>query len=243
MSSQLNRIWVWDNHVGDGSKSKHGGEFITKTNHSPGMIHTVLVVLVLVSLGSPQSNVSPIDFNTPQSCSHDTQYFYPGNLSCISCPPNSVTSSNGLSCNCVTGYRQTSNIGPVTCEACPNLSSVRSDDGLYCLTCLSPLIYTGGTCTGCEDQTSIFVDTIPINRSSTGDRRCQTCPVSTIADSSKKLCIPCGISNCSNCLSFTNGVCFTQPLTPPTSTPFPFYSNFSSSLALCNVRIECLVSF
>uniref|UniRef100_A0A1X7TXE4 Uncharacterized protein n=1 Tax=Amphimedon queenslandica TaxID=400682 RepID=A0A1X7TXE4_AMPQE len=96
----------------------------------------------------------------------------------------------GLSCNCVTGYRQTSNIGPVTCEACPSLSSVRSDDGLYCLTCLSPLIYTGGTCTGCEDQTSIFVDTIPINRSSTGDRRCQTCPASTIADSSKKLCIP-----------------------------------------------------
>uniref|UniRef100_A0A1X7SMN1 Uncharacterized protein n=1 Tax=Amphimedon queenslandica TaxID=400682 RepID=A0A1X7SMN1_AMPQE len=61
-----------------------------------------------------------------------------------------------LSCNCVTGYRQTSNIGPVTCEACPSLSSVRSDNGLYCLTCLSPLIYTGGTCTGCEDQTSIF---------------------------------------------------------------------------------------
>uniref|UniRef100_A0A1X7TXY7 Uncharacterized protein n=1 Tax=Amphimedon queenslandica TaxID=400682 RepID=A0A1X7TXY7_AMPQE len=139
-----------------------------------------------------------------------------------------------LSIDDVVKYQENRSVKESSSKPFIRLYNVRSDDGLYCLTCLSPLIYTGGTCTGCEDQTSIFVDTIPINHSSTGDRRCQTCPASTIADSSKKLCIPCGISNCSNCLSFTNGVCFTQPLTPPTSTPFPFYSNFSSSLALCN---------
>ena len=33
---------------------------------------------------------------------------------------------------------------------------MRSDDGLYCLTCRSPLVYVGGACSGCETQTSIF---------------------------------------------------------------------------------------
>ena len=89
----------------------------------------------------------------------------------------------------------------------------------------------------------IIVDTIPSDQSLSGERRCESCPVNMIADPSKRFCTPCGISNCSNCVSFINGVCFTQSLSPPTSLPFPFYANYTTSLVLCIVSLILVFLF
>ena len=82
------------------------------------------------------------------------------------------------------------------------------------------------------------VDILPMDQSSSGQRTCVSCPIGTWADSSKSLCVPCGVSDCSICTGskVVGEVCFTSDLSLPPSQPFSFYTEFYSfALELCNV--------
>ena len=111
-----------------------------------------------------------------------------------------------------------------------------------------------------------LVDDFPANQSISGQRMCVECPQGLWADSARFSCVPCGLSDCSQCVSYihvplyrnfqsfsydvwflvpakvaSSGLCFslsTALLSPPTGV-FQFYSeNFAVVAELCRVWLN-----
>jgi len=67
------------------------------------MLNVRLCVLLIGVLGSQirfvcgqEGGPSALPYNSPDTCSSETEFFQTGNLSCVQCEQNQVTAQDGL---------------------------------------------------------------------------------------------------------------------------------------------------
>ncbi|KAM5156696.1 meckelin [Mantella aurantiaca] len=106
----------------------------------PGGLCLCLAVLCLPCSGLIYS----IPLQRPEDCPPH-KYYDPGNVSCVLCPDTQRPSQEGLSCECLPGYKLASkNDLFISCQKCPNKMGVTTD-GWDCIKCPGGLS-ARGTC-------------------------------------------------------------------------------------------------
>ncbi|CAL1535264.1 unnamed protein product [Lymnaea stagnalis] len=126
------------------------------------------------------------------------EFFNPNTFLCVKCAQNSLIqkrSANGLSCECMPGYRYTKNFGgnEVNCTLCPDAVS---DDGWECVTCPGRIneMKKCDPCLGSNDISVLRELNGGYVSSTSPAVTCQTCNAVTQPTDEKNRCERCSIT-------------------------------------------------
>ncbi|KAM9308424.1 meckelin [Gastrophryne carolinensis] len=96
----------------------------------------------VAALCAPGLLLSAIPLQRPEDCSAQ-QFYHPAVLSCVLCPDTQRPGLDGLSCECLPGYKLASKSDPfVVCQKCPENTGVTTD-GWDCIKCPSGITANG----------------------------------------------------------------------------------------------------
>ncbi|PIK39447.1 putative meckelin [Apostichopus japonicus] len=180
---------------------------------------TYLLVLLLYFLAQTHfSNGQDyrIPFISVQSCA-ETQFFDIGGLICRSCGEAMIASSDGLSCQCQTGYKELPDSAvrgiEISCEACAG-DEVATRDGQNCIKCGNGLVNPAtGACPVCGDR-DIRVE-YELTGALLSSSDCRTCDTSKEPDADVAECVSChqtfaGDCSCVDPNVLSGGICFSE---------------------------------
>ncbi|XP_040290242.1 meckelin [Bufo bufo] len=158
-----------------------------------------------------------IPLQRPQDCTAQ-QYYHPGNLSCVQCPSTQRPSHDGLSCECLPGYKLLSqNDNSVSCQKCPDSLGVTTD-GWNCIKCPAGLTSYGS----CQCPSGKILVERDVNGTLLHEAECIYCdgsePSFTWPDASGIRCERChqtfinktNSCNCYQPIISAGGICFSD---------------------------------
>ncbi|XP_071823603.1 meckelin-like isoform X2 [Apostichopus japonicus] len=180
---------------------------------------TCLLVLLLYFLAQTHfSNGQDyrIPFISVQSCA-ETQFFDIGGLICRPCGDAMIASSDGLSCQCQTGYKELPDSAvrgiEISCEACAG-DEVATRDGQNCIKCGNGLVNPAtGACPVCGDR-DIRVE-YELTGALLSSSDCRTCDTSKEPNADVAECVSChqtfaGDCSCVDPNVLSGGICFSE---------------------------------
>ncbi|KAK7114529.1 meckelin-like [Littorina saxatilis] len=212
-----------------------------------------LYAFLLLALPIVNCQVSPadnyvlgVDSTTCPELEGFPQYFDSVNLACTKCSGNNTeqqTSSNGLTCECQSGFKYTKNFGgnQVSCQKCLSPTDQVSEDGWECKECADGS--NGVTCRCDADRTITAERELNGLWAATANKDlCVLCEGNTVPNNKGDRCIRCtndlklGNTVCCANDAQTGGYCFpsTVTLLPETSVLFelPKISGTDNPLSL-----------
>ncbi|XP_063780176.1 meckelin [Pseudophryne corroboree] len=197
-----------------GADAVQSGTLLTAGSQLGGLRLLFCGLAVICSLSGPGHSYS-IPLQRPQDCSVQ-EYYDAGNLSCVQCPETQRPSREGISCECLPGFKYISRNGPiVSCQKCPDTMGVTTD-GWNCIKCPTGLSSAGN----CQCSLGNILVERGVNGSLLHEAECIPCdgsePSFTAADASGMRCERChqtviSKNNSCNCYQpniVADGMCF-----------------------------------
>lgn len=195
---------------------------------------------------------SSIEYESPQSCLAQGQYFETSSLTCQSCGSHQVVGKDGLACVCAAGYRlfnttmaNDSQGTSIVCVACAN-GTVVSQDGYSCVTCDPGSIVVNGECVcagggGSPSSSTTYSEEHYDNGTILSTAQCVTCASGYAPSASGDACVACpageggGAAGGCSCPSPStkaagDGMCVPSSYSIPASATTITYADISVSI-------------